>query len=637
MEADAQRVEALGPAERIIQTLTTYTDHAVHNRPGVVFEDRRQPYGVRWQQATWKKEGDLKVVYLLQKVGRMNRRTRLGVGQPGSDRVVEGGRTVARFRNPGLFPEVVAHIYGQIAEVWKVDNEFAAKWASWAFNNENSRDLKVILAAFMLVQSRFGEPVKDGDDSFFDEDYRAVGEAMCLLHNKKPGHTFNPKLLLRIGDVLSLPQVAEINRRLGFGQTARRAIVGRYDKVIEKWLRHMEMNPKLLEKLIKGEGFRSKIMALCRRVKYKPQTERFFEILSWDQVQAKDGHREVAVGKKTKKAESWEGLTEEQVCEKIEAEKPGWKVIAGKLPKDVGVTPAIMTAAIMYGCLSDADLIIMTPTLEELGLLTGIEREGSVLARWKAATERAENQRAANIARNVRTEEAKKGLEEASDKAAQKAVEEVTRDMRIYVFVDKSSSMSGAIERAKEHLKKFVGAFPLERLHVSVFNTVGREVEIKAPTSAAVAQAFRGHTAGGGTSYANGVACLVAKYKPTHEEDALFIFVGDQEDHNAQGIVDVVRHYGVNPVAFGMLHVVSHQWGGMGGNVVETAAAALRIPCFRIDEKIFDDPYAVTRTFRNLISTTPVGQKAATHAAPKRVSLVDAILKTPLLQKPAWA
>lgn len=36
---DQQRIETLGPAERIVSTLTTYTDHAVHNRPGIVTKD----------------------------------------------------------------------------------------------------------------------------------------------------------------------------------------------------------------------------------------------------------------------------------------------------------------------------------------------------------------------------------------------------------------------------------------------------------------------------------------------------------------------------------------------------------------------------------------------------------------------
>lgn len=635
MTVAQERVEALGPAERIIQTITLYTDHMVHNRPGLVVQDINQAIGVRWDQATWVKEGDVKKVYRTYKVGKKTRKTYVGDGVPGTAEVKNGNVVVGRWQPPGLFPEVVTYLYGQIAEVWKLDNEFAAKWASYAYQHEDSRDLKVLLAAFMLVQSRFGEPIKDGDDTFLDDDYRAVGEAMCLLRSKKKGGTFNPKLLLRIGEVLELPGVMEINRKLGFGQSRRNAVVGRYYKVLEKWLHNLELNVKLLELLVK-EGFRTSIMSVARKIGFKPTTEKFFEILRWKQVQSKNGHRTLAVGKAVKKAETWDGLTEEQVCEKIIKDKPGYKMLVGKLPSSLGLTPAIMSAAIEAGCLSDNDLIILTPTLEELGLL----EDADVQKRWKEATEKAENQRAANIKRNVKSEVVKETLEASADKAAAKAVEQVTRNLRIYVVVDKSGSMQGAIEQAKEYLKKFVGAFPLDKLHVSVFNTVGREIEIKAPTAAAVAQAFRGHTAGGGTSYANGVGCLLHKYKPGPDEDAVVIFVGDEEDYGLAQLVNVFRQSNVIPVAFGLLHVDSG--GGWGfrdrGQVslINQAAAQLGIPCFNIDKGIFDDPYAIPRTMRNLIASTPVGKVQST-ATVRRVSLVDQILKTPLLKKPVWA
>ena len=263
----------------------------------------------------------------------------------------------------------------------------------------------------------------------------------------------------------------------------------------------------------------------------------------------------------------------------------------------------------------------------------GCSRISEVYKKWKAATENAENQRSANIAKNVRSADLQKDLEEAADKATAKQLEDVTRGMRIYVFVDKSGSMGGALDAAKQYLSKFVGAFPLDKLHVAVFNTVGSEVEIKAPTAAGVRQAFRGHTAGGGTSYAAGVQSLVSKYKTAEDEDALFIFVGDQLDSMPNSLVQVVRNYGVMPMAFGMLQVGGGYWGN--GKVVEIAAANLGIPCFKIDEEIFADPYAVPRTIRNIVAATPVGR--TTTVPQRRHSLLEEILKTKLLEKPPWA
>lgn len=628
VQIDPKRVEALGPAERIINTLTTMTDHLVHNRPGLVTRTANV-VGVQWTPCTWKQEGEQKVVYSVQKVGRKTVRTRLGVLRD-DHKVIEGTREVGEYRKPSdrnkLFPEIAAHLYRQVAEVFKMDNEFAARWASYAFVQDN-RDLKVILAAFLLVQNRAGEPVvEDGEVLFHDDDFRAVGEAMFLIRGKGNAE-MEPKLLLRVGDVLALPEIAEINRELGFGKSGRNPALGRYQKAVTRWLAYREQNPKMLEGLVKA-GYANTVKALARRVHYKPSTPAFFEVLGWKQKA--NEHRKVAIGDEFAKAATWEGLTEQAICERILAEKVGYKRLVGLLPKGQEVTPAIMAACIEAGVLSNKDLIILTPTLEALGLL-GVP---AIKARWDSAIQKAEDQRAQNIARNVKSEVVREGLQDAADTAAAKVMETVTRGLRVYVFVDKSGSMEQSLERAKTYLTRFLGAFPLDRTHVAVFNTVGSEVVLKAAKAAAVEQAFRGHRAGGGTSYSSGVKAL-AKYKPGDEEDALFLFVGDSQGEQGHHLADTIRQTGINPVAFGFLNVVhGHNWGHQ---TVESGAAALSIPCFNITEDMFqsDDPYVVNRVFRDLIAATPV-QKGAVAAKP-RVTLVEQVLRTPLLKRPVWA
>jgi hypothetical protein len=578
----------------------------------------------------WVEEAGNKVVYALTKIGKQQQRTNIGV-LADNNQIKVGRRLVGEYRKPGLYRELVAHCYRQVADVWKLDNEFAAKWASWAFPREH-RDLKVVLCAFMLVQSRKGDPVlENGEILFRDEDYRNVGEAMCLQRAK--GSDLNPKLLLRVGDILSLPEVAVINRELGFGSSARNPPLGRYYKVVEKWLRYREQNLPLLQGLVKA-GFRTTVQQLARKVGYKPDSAKFFEVLRWKQAQAKDGRRVLAIGQ-TFETETWEGKSEEEVCLAIVKDKPSWKRIVGLLPATVGVTRAVLTAALESGCLSNSDLIILTPTLEELGLLTGSSAPEQWTTAWLAATKAAENQRATNIAKNVKTEWAKKGLEAAADKAAEKALTEVTKDLRVYCIVDKSGSMETCLERAQGYLTKFLGGFPLDRLHVSVFNTIGTEVHIRAPSAAAVRQAFMGHTAGGGTSYAAGVAALAA-HTPKPEEDTLMLFVGDEEDSNEASLVRGIEASGIRPSAFGLLKVNGCDgWG----RIVTEAAKALGIPCFPIDENMFNsnDPYAVTRMLRNLIASTPVSAPKVGGRREGRKSLVEEILSVELLQKPVWA
>jgi hypothetical protein len=331
----------------------------------------------------------------------------------------------------------------------------------------------------------------------------------------------------------------------------------------------------------------------------------------------------MAIGLAVAAAESWEGMTEELICQRIMADKPGFKRIVALVPKSVGITRAVMAAAIEAGALSDKDLIIATPTLEDLGLLKVQE----VKERWDRALKNAEDMRAANIARNVRTKEVKEQLEVAADTAIQKAVEEVIKNIRVYFIVDISGSMTNSIDQAKDYIAKFLQAFPLDRLHVAVFNTTGRLVEIKNASAAGMTNAFKGISAGGGTSHASGIRALPLFNNP--DEDQLFIWVGDEGERGT--FTAQVQASGFKPMAFGLVRV-----GGENYGAITNTAAELGVPCFLIDNRTFEDPYAIPRTIKALVAATPVNQTAVRAVAP-RVSLVDQILKTELLKKPAWA
>lgn len=607
----------LGPAERVVQTLLAYSDHMVHNRPGYIFQDPTKVTGTRWHQGNHREEDGQRVAYLKHKGGKP---TRLGVLQPDGT-VVDNGRVVAKYQKPGLYTEVVTWAYRQIAEVWKLDNEFAARWASYMYR-QNHRDMKVLFAAFMLVQTRKGDPVLDGGKvAFLDEDFRDVGAAMMLLTGD--GY-LDAKALLRIYDVLKLPEIAQINRELGFTNSARNAFLGRYYKVVTAWLQYRERNPRMLKGLL-DNGFHSTLKELCQIVGYKPSDPAFFQALRWKQDQSKDGRREIAIGAAVKAADTWEGLTEEQVCERIVKEKPNYKKISGLLSGTTfGLTRAVMAAAIEAGALSNKDLVLYTPTLEELGLLKVPEIHG----RWQEALKKAEDQRAFNVLARVKAKETKAELQEAGETAAKAAVAEVLRNLRIYVMVDISPSMQDAIERAKKLISKLLPAFPIDRLHVAVFNSSGREIAIKHATTAGVEQAFRGINVSGGTAHRTGIVAF--KTKPSADEDSLVIVVGDEEEGG--NFADAVRQSGLNPVAFGLLKVRENHY-----RVVQDTAAALNVPCFMIDERIFDDAYAAPRTLRNLIAATPVGAAAPGRVAPVRVSLVDTIIGTDLLKTPTWA
>jgi hypothetical protein len=623
----------LGPAERIIAASLAFVDHVFHGRPGMVSKDPSSPLGVKWVFVTHKvekvKDSDqtVKNVYALSKNGTKNVRTLLGVMTDTNQVKDAAGRIVGEYRAPGIFPEVAVYLYRQVAEVWKLDNEFAAHWASYAFT-QGHRDFKVVMAAFMLVQSRKGDPVLDaGKVAFFDDDFRDIGEAMMLISTKpvkgvKDKPDLDAKQLVRIHTLLTVPGIADINRELGFGKSARRPFLGRWTSVVTKWLRYREENPKVFAGLI-SNGFKTTVAKLVKFTGYKPVTPQFFQLLRWKQAQAKDGRRTVAIGLEVKAADSWEGLDEATICQRISKEKQNWKRIVGMVPSSVGLTRAIVASAIEAGAMSDKDLIIATPTLEDLGLLNVQD----IRERWERAGKGALDMRAANIATRVKSREVKEALVQVADVALQKAVEVSLKDQRIYVFVDISGSMEGAIEAAKDLLAKFLQAFPLDRLHVAVFNTAGREIKIQHASAAGVTNAFRGIMAGGGTSHSAGIMSLSA-HKPKPGEDALFIFVGDEGEHGT--FEPMVRYIG-NPSAFGLVKVKDN------GSIVRDTAVRLGIPCFDIDPKVFADPYAIPRMLAALVASTPVGKTAGVVNAAPRVTLVDTIIKTPLLVKPAWA
>lgn len=614
--------ERLGPAERIIQALVGYTDHMVHNRPGIVTA-APGPVTKRWQYA--KRIGTACVLQV--KGGKKTIGQKLG--EIGPDNIVrDGARVVGEFREAGIFKEVAVWMYRQVAEVWKVDNEFAARWASYQYALEN-RDLKTVLAAFMLVQSRKGDPVRDGGSVLFlDDDFRDVGVAMMLGPTGGPkGREMDPKQLLRIHRLLSMPEIVAINRELGFG-SGRGVPMGRWEKAVQKWLYHRETNPKLLTGLIKS-GQRGMVRRLATLSHYKPTTAGFCQALRWKQVQAKEGHRTIGLGMVIEAAETWEGLTEEQVCERIVAGKLSWKSVVPRIPASLGVTKAMVVASLESGGFSDKEVVIFGPTLESLGLL----EDPAVKARFDKALAAADDMRAANVARRMQNQETKAQMEAAAEKVVQKAVDQVMRNIRVKVIVDRSGSMERALAEAIDLTAQLVQGFPLDRVHVAVFSSVGRELTIKDRSAAGVKHAFHGIRADGGTDHSTGVQALRHRVAQA-DEDMVYIFIGDEEETAERGATERIRRHlaADRPVAFGLVHVGAE---GVGRDYIQRTAADLGIPCFRINKETFSDPYAIPRTMRALIQATPVGLSTA-PAAP-RVALAEVILKTELLKRPAWA
>jgi hypothetical protein len=320
------------------------------------------------------------------------------------------------------------------------------------------------------------------------------------------------------------------------------------------------------------------------------------------------------------KSERFDGLSEAEICEAIVSSRASYKEVVGRLPADIGLTPAIMVA--LLPSLSDRDLRQLTPTLEELGLLVVPE----IRDRWEKAIQSATDQRALNIAKNVRSKEVKEKLAEAADVAAKKAVAAAAKDapLTVMFLVDKSGSMQGAIDKSKDALSRILAGFPLDQLHVAAFDTMGTVLRPKAASRAAVQHMLAPITAAGGTLHGAAVQALHGDgLRVAKGAKLVVIVVGDEAGESGDGLAGTFRRLGYTVDAIALLLA-----GAPRGQTVRDCARVLAVPYSEVTVEQFDDPYHVTRVLRALLEA-PVAR-----AEVKSAGLVEKVMKTPLVEPP---
>jgi hypothetical protein len=200
-------------------------------------------------------------------------------------------------------------------------------------------------------------------------------------------------------------------------------------------------------------------------------------------------------------------------------------------------------------------------------------------------------------------------------------------DLHVMFLVDKSGSMQGAIEQSKEALSRILAGFAPDRVHVATFDTMGTVLKPKAPTRAAVQHMLAKVTASGGTIHGAAVRALHAAGVRVPEKAQLLVIVaGDEAGEDGAQLARAFRELGY-PVA-GLAMIVAAAQGR--GTTVRACAAAMGLPFTEVDVKTLDDPYQVPRALRALLEA-PVPTGFASPAAVARVSWVDKVMKTPLL------
>lgn len=565
-------------AERIIQSLTNFSDHLWHGRIGTVGANGK-----------WTPRGRNKAAPAIA---------------------------------PGLYEPAAVALYRQVLDLYRMDPIYVGQLASYAMSNLDWADLKVVLAAFLLVQPQ--------------EILRDVGEAMILIHADKTvpkERRLRPKDVLRVVKLLHAPGIVAINREAGFGSAgANNPPLGRFRQVATRWLLVRERNAQLLKGLVSA-GYASTVRSLARYGRYKPEQASFFALVRYGQKQAEGGHRDVAIGVKLAAGDTWEGKNEREIISLIQKSNLSYTVAVGKIPPSVGVTRNILRA--LTAKMSDQDLVIAAPALEESGLL---DSDPAVQKRLLDATKEARSHRALTVSKNVRSEKVKDLLEGAAASANAKAVAEAVPDrpLRVMMLVDISGSQQRAVEHSKEILPTLIAGLAPDRVHVVAFNTTGRIVHAgvgaqSAEMSLRQAKAMlSGLRAEGGTQQVTGVNALAAaRVRKLDGEILILLVIGDEADNDSDGsrTAEALRHSGLVPDAVGLIF---NQGTDPRGRAVRGIASQLRVPFNEVGVEALKDTYQIPRVLRGLLDAPVV----ASATAQARFGLLERISAVPLLVPP---
>jgi hypothetical protein len=180
--------------------------------------------------------------------------------------------------------------------------------------------------------------------------------------------------------------------------------------------------------------------------------------------------------------------------------------------------------------------------------------------------------------------------------------------------------MQTAIETSKETLAKILAGFPLDRLHVAAFDTMGQVLKPKAASRLAVQHMLAPLKGEGGTIHGAAVHALHRDgLRVPAAAKLIVIVVGDAQGEAGAAFANVFRTLGYQVAAMAFI-----QSGGTG-NTVQDCARELKVPYSQIQAAQFDDPYHVPRVLRALLEA-PVAAGIVTPG------LVEKVMATKLLE-----
>ena len=330
----------------------------------------------------------------------------------------------------------VLSIFIQLAEH---DPYFLAHFTSYAIKKLDSKDLKVVATFANSLSDADGTPFITGND--------AQGRPIYSPTYKKPNlrmisqaavQELDPKLVSRV------IAIANIKQSLGTRRAATH-FANSLKTAIRKWVRFREQNPKALEG-IKKAAFAPTVKTIYRMMHMKPSQEAA-EIFGWKQGSVKKGNVEKI---EKRNLIDFTSLTDIQIAQKIRDDKLPVLGVMGALP---GKISPVVAAAVLEQA-SGNQAVILRNLFDSQGLL----KDKEVM---KVFTEKIQTAKTAlDRVEKLNTEvdiEVQKVLKTAK---ADKRKKDVGNIGRVYVHIDISGSMTGAIEFAKNN-----GAIIAECVH----------------------------------------------------------------------------------------------------------------------------------------------------------------------------
>lgn len=477
---------------------------------------------------------------------------------------------------------IVAPVF---AEITKHDPIFMAHFNVWTAKNDN-KDLKVLSTYFGALNDADGSPFFKGSKKN-KPNLRQVSYSVL--------QTFDPHIALRVNELAHIKFGVP-----GLFNNATHFPTG-LNTAFKKYLKYREANPEILQGARKA-GLSEKLRQIYRLSHAAPSDEAA-AILSWPQ---KDGRKI-----KLQKLPDFSKMSGDEIVKELESSKLSPQVALSVLPQDK-ITAKV--AKVLLGNATGNQSLILYNWFAKNGFLEVAAIKS--LFKDKAQTATTAVDRIDTLTRNSSAEDKKEMSQVRSIR--RKTQSQSSLIGKLYMHIDKSSSMSGAIEFAKDKASVFAECVndPGSNFRWGLFGTKGQELALPAGFTK---EDF--HSTLYGVRASDGSTDCIALYKNAREFGAeVDVYVTDQ-GHNVGNVQSRIEAFhSKNP---SLPKPKAAVIVGFGANTsLETSLKAVGIPTVSIKPEVLSESALVAQSIRNAL----VGELA----------VIEEIMETPLPELPKW-